>query len=43
MDRPIVLVIFQLNIRMERNTKTNMMNKRVIEHTIPSEETGTGF
>lgn len=37
------LVIFQLNNKIETNTMTNMPNKMLMEHTIPVEDTGTGF
>jgi len=41
MAEPIPLVIFQLNKRMEKKTRTSIMNRRVIEQTIPSLRTGT--
>ena len=40
---PIILVIFQLNSKIEMKTMTNMPNKMLIEQTMPVEDTGTGF
>ena len=43
MQHPRNLVIFHLENKMDANTKTNIMNKSVIEQIMPSAETGTGF
>ena len=37
------MVIFELKIRLDKNTMTNIMNKSTMEQTRPSAETGTGF
>ena len=42
-ENPINLVIFHLKIRMDKKTRTNIMNKSTIEQTMPSAETGTGL
>ena len=39
----MVFVIFQLKSKMDMNTITNIMNNKVMEQTMPSEDTGTGF
>lgn len=41
MMNPMPLVIFQLNTRMDKNTRHNMQKRSVMEQIIPSEETGT--
>ena len=40
---PIPLVIFHPNIKMAKNTKTNIINNSAIEQIIPSDDTGTGL
>ena len=40
---PIIFVIFQLNIKIEKNTRQSIMNRIATEQTMPSAETGTGL
>ena len=37
------LVIFQLNMRMDKKTRINMKKRMAMEHTMPAEDTGTLF
>jgi len=43
MEKPMLLVIFQLQIRMVQKTSTSMPNRMAMEQTIPADETVTGF
>ena len=43
MHIPIIFVIFQLNTKMDKNTRQSIINKIATEHTIPSAETDTGL
>jgi hypothetical protein len=43
MENPMVFVIFQLNIRIDKNTRINIQKRMAMEQTIPVAETGTGF
>ena len=40
---PIVFVIFQLNTKMDKNTRQSIMKRMATEQTIPSAETETSF
>ena len=40
---PIVFVIFQLNTKMDKNTRQSIMKRMATEQTIPSAETDTSF
>lgn len=39
----IPFVIFQLKVRIEKKTSISIQNSNVIEQTIPTLVTGTGF
>ena len=43
MHIPIIFVIFQLNTKMDKNTRQSIINKIATEQTIPSAETDTGL
>ena len=43
MEKPMPLVIFQLNMRMDTKTRINMPKRMAMEHTMPAEDTGTFF
>ena len=43
MEKPMVLVIFQLKTRMEKKTSRSMQKRMAMEQTMPVAVTGTGL